>query len=496
MGASNPHRGDSTSLLESVPSLWCRTTYYVQQLHPTLRYLVWDYGALGDDQEEEYVKAKLTMVRPLDFKGADGDALCDSLTDLIVMSQNMMRENVRDCLTHKSLRKINSDDVDIASRSCVSQRDIQRIITFYRWIFQFYHKFSPHGDFAKMESEYKRRAVLVSLGIVYYLRQPDEYRKKYVEKMEISNISENITFLKAFDDDLNWITARITIPSGIVKTKALKENLFATIASICTRTPILIVGEPGSSKSLSFHLVVESLRGKESTADIFKETDIFPCVDPYFYQCSRQTTSNDIVAVFERAKGRQDSFVNSQERHCVVFMDEAGLPEESRESLKALHYYLDNPSVAFVGISNHVLDAAKTNRCVCVVRMKMSKDELEFLAKGCICDTPDNIPPDRSVSVESIIKFCDGYEGVIMKQHRNFFGLRDFVHFLHYCRRYHNSYSFSKLVLRALERNFNGIQSPVQMFLDVIKKVPAVEVGACLLHSCCQNSYGNYNSPN
>ena len=480
MGACNPHRGDSTSLLESVPSLWCRTTYNVLPLHPTLRYLVWDYGALGHDQEEEYVKAKLRMVCPLDFEDTTGDTLCNALTELIIISQNMMRDNVKHYLTHKSIGEISSEDIEIASKSCVSQRDIQRIITFYHWILKLYRKFHPHGDFSEMGLEYKRRAVLVSLGIVYYLRQPDKYRKMYVEKMKMSNISKDINFSKAFDDDLDWMTEHITIPSGIAKTKALKENLFATVVCICTKTPVLIVGEPGSSKTLSFHLVVESLRGKESTVGIFKETDIFPSIDPYLYQCSRQTTSNDIVAVFKRAEGRQESFLNSPERHCVVFMDEAGLPEESRESLKALHYYLDNPSVAFVGISNHVLDAAKTNRCVSVVRMKMSKDELEFLAKGCICDTPNNIPLEQRVEVESIIKFCDGYKEVIKKQHHHFFGLRDFVHFLHYCRRYSDRYSFNKLVLRALERNFNGIQSPGEMFVQLMKKVPAVEVSLCL----------------
>ena len=64
-------------------------------------------------------------------------------------------------------------------------------------------------------------------------------------------------------------------------------------------------------------------------------------------------------------------------------MDEAGLPEESHESLKViyknipwvkdyftkvLHYHLDQQEVAFVGITNHVLDAAKTNRAVSLFR--------------------------------------------------------------------------------------------------------------------------------
>jgi hypothetical protein len=44
-------------------------------------------------------------------------------------------------------------------------------------------------------------------------------------------------------------------------------------------------------------------------------------------------------------------------------MDEAGLPEKEKESLKVLHFLLEGhmsttAEVGFVGISNHVLDAA------------------------------------------------------------------------------------------------------------------------------------------
>ena len=79
--------------------------------------------------------------------------------------------------------------------------------------------------------------------------------------------------------------------------------------------------------------------------------------------------------MFERAIQRQNAWDNttggkseagsgSLRRTAVVFMDEAGLPEEAKESLKVLHYYLDDPNVAFVAISNRPLDAAKMNRCV------------------------------------------------------------------------------------------------------------------------------------
>ena len=492
IGACNPHTGslrvNSVCLLEeSNPELWSPGTYYVRPLHPTLRYLLWDYGALEHDEEKEYVLAKMKMIQELTapFKCSDESDVYEQLTDLIVCSQEKMRENVFHYIKDNIDEESNHSIADRASKSCVSQRDIQRVFTFYHWLLKLYSKFSPHGCYKEKQSEYHQRAVLVSLGIVYYLRQPDFYRKEYETMIESTQFSSGISFSKAFNDDLNWMMCQIkgsidknvdhSLPPGIAMTTALKENIFAMIACICTKTPLIIVGEPGSSKTLSFHIVAENLRGSESVSSTFKcDTDIFPSVDPYFHQCSRHTTSNDIKTVFERAKVRQNTVISSVEKKtCVVFLDEAGLPEERLESLKALHYYLDESSVAFVGISNHVLDAAKTNRCVSVVRMKTSKEELEMLASGCLKDVvPSNI--------ERVVKFCDNYL-VIMKEeeYKNFFGLRDFIHFLQYLQRSHGEISNGKLVLKAIERNFNGKLSFQKLVLKLMDEV--VEV--CISHN-------------
>ena len=76
-------------------------------------------------------------------------------------------------------------------------------------------------------------------------------------------------------------------------------------------------------------------------------------MDPHYYQCSRRTTSTEIETVFQRAINRQRSHKSfSMPIRCgqlsiiiliiftvillVVFMDEAGLPEESHESLKVI----------------------------------------------------------------------------------------------------------------------------------------------------------------
>ena len=91
-----------------------------------------------------------------------------------------------------------------------------------------------------------------------------------------------------------------------------------------THTPLIIVGAPGSSKTLSFNLAITNLKGSESKMDFFREVKLFPSLDPHFYQCSRRTTSNEINTVFLRAINRQRTHAQySLPIYCVVFMDEA-----------------------------------------------------------------------------------------------------------------------------------------------------------------------------
>ena len=110
-------------------------------------------------------------------------------------------------------------------------------------------------------------------------------------------------------------------------------------------------------------------------------------------------------------------------------MDEAGLPDEKRESLKVLHYYLEGhmspqTEVGFVAISNHVLDAAKSNRCVCLLRAEPDVRELRSIAEGCLFDGVKvpavsdiiGLPENLKVSVGDLIKgLCRAYSGMLVK---------------------------------------------------------------------------------
>ena len=100
-----------------------------------------------------------------------------SLTDLIVASQNLMRDYAFRQLCSCGLDK---HQAKLSSRSCVSQRDIQRVFTFYQWVMDSYTKYKPYGE----RQDYSRRAVLVALAIVYYMRLDSQYRKEYEQYLD------------------------------------------------------------------------------------------------------------------------------------------------------------------------------------------------------------------------------------------------------------------------------------------------------------------------
>ena len=360
--------------------------------------------------------------------------------------------------------------IEAQSRSCVSQRDIQRVFTFYEWFMKLYNEYHIHG----LEFNYNRQAILVSIGVVYYMRLNEKFRKEYSKFFNKFNVlPDEFSFSKAFRKELDFFVGRVELPRGIARTLALKENLFASIVCTVTHTPLIIVGAPGSSKTLSFNQTIANLKGQESKQEFFRNINVFKSLDPHYYQCSRRTTSNEIQTVFSRAVNRQRSHESfNLPIYCVVFMDEAGLPEESHESLKVLHYHLDKKEVSFVAITNHILDAAKTNRAISLFRPEALDEDLETLAKDCFSS---NLESCHSKDSETVVKFCQPYvECMLRPEFSQFFGLRDFIQFINYLRRKKDETQAilsAQLVMQALERNFNGsdeFENICQDFLNAI----------------------------
>ena len=466
VAACNPHRGNSLAALVSTDTdeTWLRSSYYVRKLHPTIQSLKWDYGALADWQETDYVKAKLLIVQKKisnqssvntleDKRVPENNLKLSTLRDMIVKSQSEMRGYAYNQLIASN---INRPSARLCSTCCVSQRDMQRVFTFYFWFMKLYQKYQPPGD----PCDNEHRAMLVSLGLVYYMRLNNKYRKEYERMLNscFQALPGCSSFSQVFSEQLDWFVDEVELENGIARTQALKENIFAIIACVLTTTPLILVGPPGSSKTLSFSIVISNLKGKDSKNKMFRCTELFAALDPHIYQCSRRTTSREIEVVFKQATKRQGSLIGGFPVKCVVFMDEAGLPPESHESLKVLHYHLDKQEVSFVAITNHILDAAKTNRAVSVFRPAASEEDLETLAKGCLYPNPVNAPVEAQENLKTVIKFSNAYHTLLedSRHLKAFFGLRDFIHFINYLRRKCVQIVHPQDVMMALERNFNG----------------------------------------
>ena len=341
VAACNPHRGNSVASLMDTDEQWFRSSYYVRPLPPTLNLLKWDYGALSENDELEYIKEKLKLSEYV--HGADEYSF---LSKRIAEGQKLIRSYALNHL--KKCKGISEDEAKISCRSAVSQRDIQRVFVIYDWlqkVFKKCNKYSKESDFHR-----SLRGVFVALAIAYYFRLNSADRMKFKEEMEknemIGKSAVTVSFSQALQDELDWLIARTSLPPRIAPTEALKENIYATVVCTMTKIPLIIVGPPGSSKTLSFKIVTSNLQGDVSETEDFRDPDVFKSIDPHYYQCSRHSTSTEIETVFERAV-KQKKILEDVGIDCcsVVMMDEAGLPEERHESLKALHYFLDVPKV-------------------------------------------------------------------------------------------------------------------------------------------------------
>ena len=167
----------------------------------------------------------------------------------------------------------------------------------------------------------------------------------------------------------------IELDKGIGKNNLLKENLFLLFLSVVTSIPLIIIGKPGTGKSLSSQLIYKSMKGKYSKEKFFRK---YPRIIQTYFQGSESTVPEDITKLFEMAENKYNYFDELFKKQLIkeedlpismILFDELGLSEKSKSNpLKVLHSKLEyggkKDGVSFVGISNYSLDAAKINRAL------------------------------------------------------------------------------------------------------------------------------------
>ncbi|KRX03120.1 hypothetical protein PPERSA_10201 [Pseudocohnilembus persalinus] len=293
-------------------------------------------------------------------------------------------------------------------------------------------------------------------------------------------------------DEYNDLIYKFKLPPGIAPNISLKENIFALFTCIRTKIPLFILGQPGSSKTLSVNQIISSMRNKISENNYFKTLQE---VYPYFYQGHLQSTSDKIEKTFKIAKNFQKKLEKNQNNNnnlkqdeqknidaqVMIIIDEIGLAEISPYNpLKVLHPLLEPQSeqdqIAFVGISNWSLDASKMNRGISLQKPKLDLTQLEETA---VAIYQDLLGEDKGLSNDEKIKdifknVSQLYLDYIQKNNQsNFHGLRDFYFLIKYISKcfkeqiHLNQFDEKSVIYKAILKNFGGDQKMLKEFIDL-----------------------------
>ena len=273
-----------------------------------------------------------------------------------------------------------------------------------------------------------------------------------------------------------YIANQIEIPPGIAKNRALLENIFTLFVCINNYVPVFVCGKPGCSKSLSFQLLYNSMKGNSSENTFFKK---FPKLYVTSYQGSSTSTSKGVLKVFEKARElvvKNKKKENKENMISVLYFDLMGLAELSPNNpLKVIHSQLEfdeqQDKISFVGISNWKLDALKMNRGISLSIPDLDENNLKETGKIIIQSINGEEDGNKHETlINNLATTYHEYKQYLEQFHHNkrdYHGTRDFYNLIKNVsyslkkkkekKSYFDEHLVNSIGLGGLERNFGGL---------------------------------------
>ena len=438
--------------------------YTVNPLPHSLLNFIFDFGSLQKEDEIKYItNAVIDILNRLkknkiieNIEKNDFETIKKEMISSIVICHDFMRAKY--------------------DRSSVSLREIGRFGKFFEYFIQ---------NFKQENNIYKclKYSLNMTLYISYYLRLSDK-----IVRDELSNKLDIIfkDFRNIPEKEVNSIINEMTIEKerGIALNRSLKENLFTCLICIDNLVPLIIIGKPGTGKSLSFQILYDTLKGENSKERFKDKGKLYR----YYYQGSSTSTSEGIEQVFEKAlKAKKESIEKNNNIITLVFFDEMGLAERSPNNpLKIIHFLLEkekDEQVPFLGISNWKLDAAKINRAITLCITDYCIEDLEDTAKAIAEALDKDIATRNSDYFETLAKTYHEYLNLIkkyIKENKDFHGNRDFYNLIktvtrELIKRKEELNNDKKKVLTevglySLEQNFSGLEDSSSKIKDIFKE--------------------------
>ena len=456
--------------------------YSVNPLPHSLLNFVFDFGNLNSKDEENYIKCIINesiekiykIYKPQ--KEINSNEILEKLkqlaSEMIIEAQNFIRE--------------------FNDKSSVSLREIRRFNIFYEFFCDYLKRrkeiikqtqnetTSNEAKFYIYLDNYNLQVYSINLSIFicYYLRIIDKNKRKELNGRmnKIFKKYENYFIIKDFLElplkEEKFIIDSIDIDKGIAKNRALLENIFSLFVAINCKVPIFIVGKPGCSKSLSVQLILKSMQGNSSKNLFFKS---LPKIMVYSYQGSLASTSKGVENIFSKVRNAYQSLSkeDKEKNICLLFFDEMGLAEHSPNNpLKVIHAELEydqnegDKKIAFVGISNWALDAAKMNRGICISIPEPDEEDIKNTSLTIANSYDKNLDNKYKIFFENLGEAYFKYKEYLKEKHNSdgkedFHGNRDFYHLIKNASKLlikNENISLQECAFISIERNFSGLQ--------------------------------------
>jgi len=431
--------------------------YRVHPIPPSLRELLFDFGGLPPDTEQQYIRSMIVA----QFSDI-GSRVRTKVARMLQQAQNFVRNAEGD-------------------HSSVSLRDVHRALKLSAW----FHRCGASKAFTGHGRHTMSAPIALGLAHVFYFRLPSsEQRSELMRHLRVvccgtvdepdptgfeclkePGIIENVVATMQ-----RYLCSKLVVEDGIALNASLMENLYVTLVCVFNRIPVFIVGKPGSSKTLTMQVLASNLQGEQSPSQFWRR---FPAVHIFSYQCSPLSTAVGIQHQFDIACNYQKK---ARKTIVMLLLDEVGLAEHSPDMpLKVLHGILVRPTISIVGLSNWTLDAAKMNRAICLQRPTPSPSDIHLTGVHIsnpsapqdlpVPTNPQPLQRSRSGASEApswLEPLSRAYHAVYTRQKgRDFVGMRDYYQTVQLLRRELaaggcNASVTPELLCRAVCRNFGG----------------------------------------
>ena len=249
--------------------------------------------------------------------------------------------------------------------------------------------------------------------------------KPLIEDYRNFKVDNNQSFGIFFENECDYIINKIDLEKGIAKNRILKENIFLQFIAVTSNIPLIIIGKPGSSKSLSYQQLKKSMKGNISKNIFFRK---YPKILETYFQGSESTLAEDIENLFEEGKRKLINYKGSKEEKPIslLIFDEIGLSEYAKDNpVKVLHKNLEydglnvegvEDGLSFIGFSNWKLDLSKLNRVLylSVPDLDTQYDDLYNTSK-CIAESIKGEKNTDNTLLELICKSYEKYQDTVKK---------------------------------------------------------------------------------